>query len=70
MSEKGFLEVGANEDGEVVLNLDQDRTGHIVFSPDQARRLARLLWAKAMDADNQLKAVEPEFPSVTCEVRK
>jgi len=42
---EGYLEVGTNETFEVVVNLDRERRGigHIVFSPKQARHLARLL---------------------------
>jgi hypothetical protein len=48
----GCLMVGINPDRmEVVINLDRDRTGHITFSPDQARYLARLLITKADDID-------------------
>lgn len=43
----GYLAVGVNDDGEVVINLDHDRTGHIVFSPTQARNLAHLLLKQA-----------------------
>jgi hypothetical protein len=44
----GYLEVGRNDRGEIVLihrdvELDDDGVGHIVFSPNQARNLARLL---------------------------
>ena len=46
----GFLEVGTNGKGEIVVNLDQDRTGHIIFSPEQAKHLANLLFEKAQDA--------------------
>lgn len=46
----GELQIGINELGEVVINLDKDRTGHIVFSPDQARNLARVLQEKATEA--------------------
>lgn len=50
------LEVGCNDRGEVVINhpsleTDANGCGHIVFSPDQARNLARILFAKAADAD-------------------
>lgn len=47
----GHLEVGINERHEVVVNLDHDRTGHIVFSPDQARQLAAVLTKKAAEAE-------------------
>lgn len=47
----GYLEVGTNERGEVVINLDRDRVGHVVFSPKQARHLAGLLLAKAREID-------------------
>ena len=45
---EGFLEVGANEQGEVVVNHpdlkpDENGVGHIVFSENQARNLANLL---------------------------
>ena len=44
----GFLEVGLNDGGEIVVNHpdltpDENGVGHIVFSPNQARNLARLL---------------------------
>lgn len=47
----GFLEVGINKLGEVVINLDHDRTGHITFSPTQARMLADVLVRKAAAAE-------------------
>ena len=47
----GYLEVGTNGRGEVVINLDHDRTGHVVFSPEQARALAHLLLKKAIEAE-------------------
>jgi hypothetical protein len=45
---EGFLEVGTNEQGEVVVNHpdlkpDANGVGHIVFSKNQARNLANLL---------------------------
>jgi hypothetical protein len=54
--EDGFLEVGINESGEVWLtipisSLILNGVGHIVFSPDQARSLARLMASKASEAD-------------------
>lgn len=44
----GFLEVGRNDKGEIVINHpdlkpDEQGVGHIVFSPNQARNLADLL---------------------------
>jgi hypothetical protein len=46
-----FLEVGFTLDGrEVILNYPADQgqpAGHIIFSPAQARNLARILIAKA-----------------------
>lgn len=44
----GILEVGTNDQGEVVINHpdlkpDENGVGHIVFSPRQARNLAELL---------------------------
>lgn len=52
----GYLEVGLTEKGdEVVINHpdlrpDADGVGHIVFSPQQALNLARLLTKKANEA--------------------
>ncbi len=51
----GYLEVGINESGEVVINHpdlkpDADGVGHIVFSPRQARNLGELLIRKAKEA--------------------
>lgn len=52
MSElQGTLEIGTNEQGEVVINLDKDRTGHIIFSPRQARALAAALFRQAEEAE-------------------
>jgi hypothetical protein len=50
---EGYLEVGANENGEVVVNLDKDRNGigHIVFSPNQARAFAAVLNKQAEAAE-------------------
>jgi hypothetical protein len=44
----GFLEIGTNGRGEVVINhpqlvVDAAGVGHLVFSPNQAMNLARLL---------------------------
>lgn len=53
----GFLEVGLTADGHhVILNhpeidTDEDGCGHILFSPSQARDLARLLLECADEAD-------------------
>ena len=47
----GFLMVGHNENGEVVINLDHDRTGHVVFTPQEARYLGHLLLHKADRAE-------------------
>jgi hypothetical protein len=53
----GYLEIGISEDRrDVVVNhpdIDPDKrgVGHIVFSPAQARHLARLLNAKADEID-------------------
>lgn len=46
----GVLEVGVNEHHEVVINLPREMTGHIVFSHDQAFRLARTLLDVALEA--------------------
>ena len=53
----GYLEVGVNTNGEVVVNLDRDRNGvgHIVFSPNQARAFANVLISNAQSAEDMLK---------------
>lgn len=58
----GVLEVGFLN-GEVIINHpdlkpDENGVGHIVFSPNQARNLARLLMEKANDAENDLREQE------------
>jgi hypothetical protein len=56
---KGILEVGITENGrEVVINHpdlkpDAQGVGHIVFSPDQARNLGRLLILKANEIEGK-----------------
>lgn len=52
---EGFLEVGCNDRNEIVINHpdlqpDEKGVGHIVFSVNQARNLARLLQDKADEA--------------------
>lgn len=54
----GVLEVGTTGNGEVVINHpdlkpDENGVGHIVFSPEQARNLGRLLLKKAEDAETE-----------------
>ena len=49
----GFLHVGINENSEVVVNLPKDMTGHIVFSPNQARDFARVLLKQADSAEGK-----------------
>lgn len=46
----GELHIGANERGEVVINLPRDMTGHICFTPHQARHLAVCLIRQAAAA--------------------
>lgn len=67
MGEKigGYLEVGAKP-GEVVINykdfvMDKDGAGHIVFSPNQARSLARLLIQTATEAERELRVLQSHF---------
>lgn len=55
----GTLEVGTNDRGEVVINhpqliTDDQGRGYIVFSPRQARSLARLLYRKAREAEAEV----------------
>lgn len=54
----GFLEVGVNATDEVVINLPCDMTGHIVFSPAEARALAESLRRQADKADTERQARE------------
>lgn len=54
----GFLEVGTNEAHDVVINLPRDMTGHINFTPAQARQLAETLTRKASDADRARREIE------------
>lgn len=63
MTTGGFLEVGANERGEIVINHpdlkpDANGVGHIVFSPSQARHLAQSLTKHAdqIERENRTKA--------------
>lgn len=46
----GELHVGANDKGEVVINLPTNMTGHICFTPHQARHLAVVLLRQAAAA--------------------
>lgn len=62
---EGFLEVGLNEQGEIVVNhpalkADENGIGHIVFSPNQARHLAGLLDKHAREAENEILRKESE----------
>lgn len=54
----GVLEIGTNGKGDVVINHpdlkpDKNGVGHIVFSPRQARNLARLLLKNADQAERE-----------------
>ena len=56
----GYLEVGTNGCGEVVINHgdlapDEHGVGHIVFSPNQARELASLLSKSARLAETETR---------------
>jgi len=58
---KGTLEVGANENGEIVINHpdlkpDANGVGHIVFSPSQARHLAQSLTKHADEIERETRA--------------
>lgn len=50
---EGYLEVGCNDVGEVILNLDHERNGigHLVFSPAQARAIGSSFIDKAKEGD-------------------
>lgn len=53
----GYLEVGINDKGEIILQLDHDRNGigYIVFSVNQAKKLAGILFEKANEAQSILE---------------
>lgn len=56
---EGFLEVGCNEQDEIVINHpdlkpDENGVGHIIFSPHQARNLAQLLLDNAASAEREI----------------
>jgi len=58
--ENRFLEVGTTGKGEVVINhkemeVDEQGHGYIIFSPEQARTLAKILVVKAVDAALELE---------------
>ncbi len=58
---EGYLEVGLNDNFEVVINYfamtpDENGDGHIVFSPNQARALARILQKQAREAELEIEA--------------
>lgn len=58
---EGFLEVGHNEMGEVIINHtdlkpDSNGVGHIVLFPEQARNLATLLVEKVAQAESLTRA--------------
>lgn len=58
MPEKGYLEVGSNGQGEVVINHgdlkpDENGVGHIVFSVAEARNLAKILNRQASIAEKE-----------------
>lgn len=67
MSDKvtGYLEVGLNDNDEIVINHpdlqpDEKGVGHIVFSPNQAEHLAHLLSTKAREAAANMRRKEDE----------
>jgi hypothetical protein len=64
---EGFLEVGRNDQHEVVINLDKDRNGvgHVVFSPRQARHLAKLLLKHAEWADAEREGKPSPYYGIT-----
>jgi len=63
----GTLEVGTNLRHEVVINhykldVDKEGKGYIVFSPNQARDLAKILIVKAAEAE--ASGPEPQILNV------
>jgi hypothetical protein len=66
----GYLEVGLNDSGEIVINHpdlqpDENGVGHIVFSPSQARNLARLLIKHAEWAEAEARGLKSPFEGIT-----
>ena len=67
----GTLEVGA-KDGQVVVNLPRDMTGHIVFSVQQAHDFAHTVVRKALEAQGapehaaDLHVSFPDGPQTVC----
>lgn len=60
MSDGGYLEVGLNEHGEIVVNHpdlkpDVNGVGHIVFSVEQAKQFANLLTKHAYESEKQAR---------------
>lgn len=58
---QGTLEIGTTGEGEVIvthpdIDPDEEGVGHIVFSPEQARNLARLLLKNAARAVLEINA--------------
>lgn len=51
---EGYLMVRVNDRREVVINIDHDRTGHIIFSRAQAMHLASILMKKADECGEPL----------------
>jgi hypothetical protein len=57
---EGYLEVGLNDDLEIVVNHpdlkpDAEGVGHIVFSANQARHLGELLLRKAAESERDIR---------------
>jgi hypothetical protein len=58
---EGYIEVGTNENHEVIINLDKDRNGigHIVFSVRQAKDLANTILKQARIAEKAKECLPP-----------
>jgi len=74
MANKGYLEVGTDGKGGVVVNhpemeCDENGVGHIIFSPSEARDFAAVLQQKASVADHEQGAggVLPGVPCPSCD---
>jgi len=60
-----FLSIGIDPlTFEVVVNLDQDRTGHITFSPQQAYAFGEKMIKKAYEATEERRQYEANKPKV------
>ena len=63
----GYLEIGTNGRGEIVINHPGivDGPGHFVFSPRQAKHLAESLLKRVKEAEDELRVIDELRRTVT-----